>query len=65
LALHYINGLPIGVKRESRMMTDKAHHYTQVGKEFAEHGRVDHGQFEWKRGDWHTNTFGFVMDALH
>ena len=44
------------IKRETRMMTDKAHHYTQVGKEFAEHGRVDHGQFEWKRGDWHTNT---------
>jgi hypothetical protein len=38
------------------MMTDKAHHYKAVGKEFAEHGSVDHGQFEWKRGDWHTNT---------
>src|SRR3984885_14255472 len=44
------------IKRESRMMTDKAHHYTLIGKEFAEHGRVDHGQYEWKRGDWHTNT---------
>jgi transposase-like protein len=44
------------IDRESRMMTDKAHHYTLIGREFAEHGRVDHGQYEWKRGDWHTNT---------
>jgi transposase-like protein len=44
------------IERETRMMTDKAHHYTYVGKEFAEHGRVDHGAFEWARGDIHTNT---------
>ena len=44
------------IQRETRMMTDKAHHYTQVGKEYAEHGRVDHGAYEWARGDIHTNT---------
>jgi hypothetical protein len=38
------------------MMTDKAHHYTRVGKEFAEYGRVDHGLFQRKSGDWHTPT---------
>jgi len=44
------------IKRESRLMTDKALHYRRVGEEFAEHGSVEHAQFEWKRGDWHTNT---------
>jgi hypothetical protein len=29
---------------------------TAVGREFAEHGRVDHGRYEWVRGDIHTNT---------
>lgn len=44
------------IARESRMMTDKALHYKRVGKEFAEHGTVDHGAYEWTRGDIHTNT---------
>ena len=37
-------------------MTDKARQYVNIGKEFAEHGSVEHEAFEWKRGDWHTNT---------
>src|SRR3984885_6222387 len=44
------------IKRESRLMTDKTLPSRRVGEEFAEHGSVEHAQFEWKRGDWHTNT---------
>jgi transposase-like protein len=31
------------VDRESRLMTDEARHYHAVGREFVEHGRVEHG----------------------
>ena len=31
-------------------------HYRAVGKEFAEHGSVEHADYEWARGDVHTNT---------
>jgi transposase-like protein len=44
------------IKRESRLMTDKALHYRRVGEEFAEHGSVEHTEYEWARGDIHTNT---------
>jgi transposase-like protein len=44
------------VKRESRLMTDEARHYRGVGKEFAEHGAVNHTAEEYVRGDIHTNT---------
>jgi len=44
------------IRRESRLMTDKALHYKAVGREFAEHGTVEHAQYQWKDGDWHTNT---------
>jgi transposase-like protein len=44
------------IRRESRFMTDKALHYRAVGKEFAEHGSVEHTEYEWTRGDIHTNT---------
>jgi len=44
------------VKRESRLMTDEARHYRAVGKEFVEHGAVNHGAEEYVRGDIHTNT---------
>jgi transposase-like protein len=44
------------VKRESRFMTDEARHYRGVGKEFAEHGAVNHTAEEYVRGDIHTNT---------
>ena len=51
--------LPIvqkNIDTESRFMTDKAQQYIGIGKMFAEHGRVEHEAYEWKRGDWHTNT---------
>ncbi len=44
------------VRRESRLMTDKALHYRSVGKEYAEHGTVAHEDEEYVRGDIHTNT---------
>jgi transposase-like protein len=45
------------IRRESRLMTDKALHYRRVGEEFAEHGRVQHERGEYFRGpDIHTNT---------
>jgi hypothetical protein len=44
------------IRRESRLMTDKALHYKAVGKEFADHGSVAHERDEYVRGDIHTNT---------
>ena len=44
------------IRRESRLMTDKALHYKQVGGEFAEHGTVAHERGEYGRGDIHSNT---------
>src|SRR3954452_20092971 len=37
-------------------MTDGAIIYKNVGKEFAEHGTVDHSIDEYVRGDIHSNT---------
>ena len=42
--------------REARLMTDEAGYYLHIGKEFAEHGVVRHGQEEYVSGDKHTNT---------
>jgi transposase-like protein len=49
------------IRRESQLMTDKALHYKAVGKEFAEHGTVEHRQNEYVRypesgPTIHTNT---------
>jgi hypothetical protein len=44
------------IRRESRLMTDKALHYRAIGHEFAEHGSVEHQTGEYVRGDIHTNT---------
>jgi transposase-like protein len=44
------------IKRESRLMTDRALHYKAVGKEFSEHGSVPHEQGIYGIGDVHTNT---------
>ncbi len=44
--------------REARLMTDEAGHYLAVGREFAAHGVVRHGQGEYVTADRtiHTNT---------
>jgi transposase-like protein len=44
------------VRRESRFMTDEARHYMELGREFAEHGAVNHAKEEYARGDITTNT---------
>jgi len=45
--------------REARLMTDEAGHYLHVGRKFAEHGVVRHGQDEYVNANdrtIHTNT---------
>jgi transposase-like protein len=44
------------VARESRLMTDAFASYRGLGKEFASHEYVSHGDGEYVRGDVHTNT---------
>jgi transposase-like protein len=44
------------IARESRLMTDEARHYLEVGSEFASHDAVHHGADEYVRGDVTTNT---------
>jgi transposase-like protein len=47
------------IKRESRLMTDQALHYRAVGREFAEHGRVEHSKGEYVKfanPEIHSNT---------
>lgn len=44
------------IAKEATLMTDEALIYRRVGQEFAEHGSVNHSQFEYGRGNVHTNT---------
>ncbi len=44
------------IAKEARVMTDEAGQYGKLGKDFAEHGFVRHGQGEYGRGEVHTNT---------
>ncbi len=47
------------IRRETRLMTDRAMHYKAVGREFAEHGRVEHEKGEYVSMDdptIHSNT---------
>jgi transposase-like protein len=44
------------IRRESRLHTDEAGHYKEVGAEYAEHGTVSHKNEEYARGDITTNT---------
>jgi transposase-like protein len=42
--------------RKSRLVTDDAGHYKGIGREFAAHESVNHSDYEWVRGDVHSNT---------
>jgi transposase-like protein len=42
--------------REARLMTDEATMYRRIGREFAEHGAVQHYNREYVRGDITTNS---------
>jgi transposase-like protein len=44
------------LSREARLMTDQAMLYRKIGREFSEHGSVDHEAKEYVRGDVTTNT---------
>ena len=44
------------IAKETALMTDEARQYLEVGREFASHESVNHGQEEYVRGDVHTNT---------
>jgi transposase-like protein len=44
------------IARESKLMTDEATRYVEVGQEFASHESVNHKAEEYVRGDVHTNT---------
>lgn len=44
------------VSEKARLMTDDSSVYTKVGREFAEHGVVNHSAGEYARGDVTTNT---------
>lgn len=37
-------------------MTDEARHYKAIGREFAKHESMNHGEGEYGRGEVHTNT---------
>ena len=44
------------VDRASNLMTDQAHFYAPIGREFASHKAVLHSIGEYVRGDAHSNT---------
>jgi transposase-like protein len=44
------------IDKESRLLTDESRLYTEVGKEFVNHGTVRHSRGEYVRGDVHSNT---------
>ena len=44
------------LSREARLMTDENYMYRRIGREFAEHGSVNHQRHEYVRGDITTNT---------
>ncbi|WP_420431064.1 IS1595 family transposase [Hyphobacterium sp.] len=48
--------LEANISKDARLMTDEAHHYKRLGKEYASHERVNHGKEEYVRGDVTTNT---------
>lgn len=52
------------IDRASTLMTDEAGQYRRVGKEFARHGKVNHGIEEYVRGDCHTNTIEGYFSIL-
>jgi ISXO2-like transposase domain len=44
------------IRRESRLMTDEANMYKEVGREFESHDAVNHSRKEYSRGEITTNT---------
>ena len=44
------------VKRDTYLMTDRAKFYVRLGREYPQHGSVDHGAHEFARDANHVNT---------
>jgi hypothetical protein len=44
------------IRKESRLMTDEARHYWEVGSEYQSHDAVHHAAKEYVRGEITTNT---------
>jgi transposase-like protein len=51
------------IAREAHLMTDEANQYTEVGKRFANHGKVDHSREEYAYFDRQTKTIVSVNCA--
>jgi hypothetical protein len=51
-------------RQQSKLMTDDAWQYTQIGKLFAQHETVGHTYGEDVRGDAHTNTIEGFFSIL-
>jgi hypothetical protein len=51
-----VNVVRGNIARESRLHTDESKLYHRVGKEFASHETVTHGDYEYARGDVTTNS---------
>lgn len=50
------SALVTNIDRASTLMTDNAHTYWAVGREFAKHGSTIHSLREYVKGDVHSNT---------
>ena len=44
------------VEKDAHLMTDELHSYVSIGRNYASHETVNHGQKEFTRGDVHNNT---------
>jgi transposase-like protein len=52
------------VARYTHLMTDEAHPYIKVGREFYKHDSVNHTAKEYVRGKAHTNTIESYFSVL-
>lgn len=52
------------VARDANLMTDEATWYRNIGKEFASHESVMHSEYEYVRGNVHTNTIEGVFSIF-
>ena len=50
------SALVTAVDRASTLMTDEAHHYKAVGREFTRHGHMLHAGRAYAKGDIHSNS---------
>lgn len=49
---------------DAHLMTDEARVYTSIGKNYASHGVVQHGIYEYVRGEVHSNTIEGFFSIL-